>query len=36
MFPAASVAGTSHTESQYFNVGKLLKDQVVNMPCAKG
>ena len=30
MYPAASVSGYyfSHPDSQYFNVGKLLSDQI--------
>lgn len=38
MFPAASVSGWyfSHPESRYFNVGKLLKDQVSEYALRKG
>lgn len=38
MFPAASVSGWyfSHPESQYFNVGKISRDQVENLAERKG
>ncbi|WP_018416463.1 methionine synthase [Teredinibacter turnerae] len=38
MFPAASVSGWyfSHPESQYFNVGKISRDQVESLAKRKG